>query len=166
MVISGSAPAGAQVALWRELPHQTSFHQISTTTADSAGNYSFTLKRGSVMIDQKLYVTSSGAQSATLAQQVEALVALASSTHSTVVGRAIVLRGQVTPSHAGQRVLIEMSRGTSWRVIARPRLGRGSTYRVSHRFAQSGAVKLRVVFQRDSRNDRSTSSTVTLKIKP
>ena len=166
MVISGTASAGTQVALWRELPHQTSFHQLSTTTADSAGAYKFTLKRGSVMTDQKWYVTSNGARSATLAQQVDALVALASSTRSTVVGRAIVLRGQVTPSHAGQRVLIEMSRGSSWQVIARPRLGHGSSYRVTHRFVKSGAVKLRVVFRRDSRNAGSTSSTLTVNVKP
>jgi len=165
-VISGIAPAAAQVALWRELPHQTSFHQVSTTTADSTGKYTFTLKRGSVMTDQKWYVTANGARSTTLSQQVEAVVALAASTRSTTVGRAIVLRGHVTPAHGGERVLIQISRGSSWQVIARPRLGHGSSFRVTHRFAKSGAVKLRVVFQRDSRNARSTSSTLTVKVMP
>jgi hypothetical protein len=77
-----------------------------------------------------------------------------------------VLRGHVTPSHTGQSVLIEVSHGSTWQVIARPRLGRGSVYSVTHRFARSGAVKLRVVLQRDSRNDRSISPTVTLKVQP
>lgn len=165
VVISGFGLPGAQVVLWRELPHQSSFHQVSTTTADSTGKYKFTLKRGVVMTNQKWYVTSDGARSDTVAQRVWAVVALTSSAHSTVVGQAIVLRGHVTPSHAGQRVLIETSRGSTWRVIARPRLGHGSSYKVTHRFATSGAVKLRVVFQRDSRNDRSTSSTLTLTVK-
>ncbi len=166
VVISGTGTSGAQVALWRELSGQSSFHQISTTTADSSGKYTFTRGRGTVMTDQEYYVISDGAQSATLSQQVEALVALASSARSTKVGRAIVLRGNVTPSHAGDAVLIEMRRGSTWRVIARPRLGRRSGYSVRHRFAKSGSFTLRVVLQRDSRNDRSTSTALTLTVKP
>jgi hypothetical protein len=165
-VISGTAASGAPVALWRKLARQSTFHQVSTTNADGSGKYTFTLSRGTVMADQQWYVTSSAQQSATVAQLVEAVVAVSSSARSTVVGHAIVLRGHVTPSHAGQRVLVEISRGNTWQVIARPRLGHGSGYSVSHRFAKSGAVKLRVVLQRDSRNDRSTSTSLTLKIKP
>lgn len=165
VVISGTAASGAAVALWRKLAHQSGFHQLSTTSADSLGKYTFTLKGGTVMADQEFYVTSSGGQSATLAQQVQALVALASSARSTVVGRPVVLRGHVTPSHAGQVVLIEIARASGWQVIARPRLGHGSGYAVTHRFAEAGAVKLRVVLQRDSRNDRSTSATLTLTVR-
>lgn len=166
VVISGTAGSGAAVTLWRKLAGQSSFQQVSTTNADSTGKYTFTLARGTVMTDQQWYVISNGAQSQTVSQQVEAIVALASSARSTVVGRAVVLRGHVTPSHAGEKVLVEVSHGSTWQVIARPRLGRGSVYSVSHRFAKSGAVKLRVVLQRDSRNVRSTSSILTVSVKP
>jgi hypothetical protein len=118
------------------------------------------------MTDQQWYVIANGSQSATVTQKVDAVVALASSARSTAVGRPVVLRGHVTPSHAGQVVLVEVSRGATWKVIARPRLGRGSGYSVTHRFANSGAVKLRVVLGGDSRNDRSTSSTLTLTVSP
>jgi hypothetical protein len=165
VVVSGTAASGAEVALWRKLPRQSSFHQISTTTADGTGKYTFTLKRGTVMTNQEWYVTSNGAQSTTLAQEVDALVALGSSVRSTVIGRAVVLRGHVTPSHAGGVVLIEVKRGGTWHVIARPHLGRRSGYSVTHRFAKAGAVKLRVVLQSDSLNTRSTSSALTLTIK-
>jgi hypothetical protein len=164
VVISGTAGSGAAVTLWRKLAGQSSFQQASTTSADSTGKYTFTLARGTVMTDQEWYVISNGARSTTLTQQVEAVIALASSARSTVVGRPVVLRGHVTPSHTGQRVLIEAGRGSAWQVIARPRLGRGSVYSVIHRFAKSGAVKLRVVLLRDSRNVRSTSTTVTVKV--
>jgi hypothetical protein len=166
VVVSGTAPSGAAVALWRKLPGQSSFHQVMTTSADSSGKYTFTLARGTVMTDQKWYVTSGGTQSTTLSQQVAAVVALASSARSPAVGRAVVLSGHVTPSHAGQVVLVEVSHGHSWQVIARPRLRRGSVYSVTHRFANSGAVKLRVVLGRDTRNNRSTSSTLTLTVRP
>jgi hypothetical protein len=118
------------------------------------------------MADQEWYVASNSAQSQTITQQVAAMVALASSARSTTVGRKIVLSGHVTPSHAGEVVLVQMSRGGAWRVLARPRLGHGSGYSVSHQFARSGVVKLRVVLQGDSRNDRSTSTTVSLKVRP
>jgi hypothetical protein len=165
VVVSGTGTAGAQVVLWRERAGQSSFQQAATTTADTAGKYTFTLKRGSVMADQKWYVTSNGTQSSTVTQQVAALVALASSTRSTVVGHTLVLRGHVTPSHAGERVLIEMSRGGAWKVIARPRLGHGSTYAVSHSFSRSGAVKFRVVLRGDSRNEQSISATLRVNIR-
>ena len=62
------------------------------------------------MADQEWYVTSSGLQSTTVEQHVDAVVGLTSSTRSTAVGQAIVLRGHVTPSHAGEVVQVEMSR--------------------------------------------------------
>lgn len=160
VVISGTAVSGAQVALWREIVGQTSFHQVSTTSADSSGKYTFTRKAGTVMADQEWYVTSNGAQSLTITQRVAAVVNLASSARSTTVGRKIVLRGHVTPSHAGEVVLVEMSRGGAWQIIARPRLGHGSGYAVSHRFARSGAFRFRVVLRGDRRNVQSTSSTL------
>lgn len=165
MVISGTAPAGAQVALWRKLALQSSFKQIATTTADSAGKYTFTRPRGTVMADQEWYVTANGLRSSTVAQKVKALVTLVPSARSTAVGKAIVLRGHVTPSHAGEVVLIEVSHGGRWHVIARPRLGRGSSYAVSRRFARSGAIRLRVVLKADRRNQLSSSPAVTVRVR-
>ncbi len=166
VVISGTASSGATVALWRKVAQQSNFQQVSTTTADSSGKYTFTLKRGTVMTDQQWYVTSDGAHSTTFAQLVDAVVGLASSARSTAVGRAVVLSGHVTPSHTGQVVLIEVAHGGAWQVIARPRLGHGSRYSVSHRFVKSGAVRARVVLAADSRNGRSTSSTLRLTVRP
>ena len=170
VVISGGLtsnppPAGAQVALWRELSGQSSFHQVAQTTTDSAGQYKFTLKSGMVNADQHFYVTANGLQSPTLAQHVKALVGLSGS-HNAVVGQAMLLRGHVTPSHAGQVVLIEQRNRGQWTVIARPRLGHGSNYGVMHRFTRSGTVALRTVLPADSRNDRSGSGTLTVTVKP
>jgi len=170
VVISGgltSAPAvaGATVVLWRELAGQSSFRQLAQTTTDSAGQYKFTLKRGAVNADQEWYVTANSLQSPTLHQQVRAIVGLAG-LRSIVAGQAMVLRGHVTPSHAGQVVLIEQRKGGQWTVIARPRLGHGSNYGVMHRFTRSGTVALRTVLPADARNDRSGSSILTVTVKP
>jgi len=169
VVISGgltSTPAaGATVALWRELSGQSSFHQVAQTTTDSTGQYKFTLKRGTVNADQQWYVTANGLQSPTLDQQVNALVDLAG-LHSVVIGQAMLLGGHVTPSHAGQVVLIEQRKGSQWAVIARPRLGQTSNYGVMRRFTRAGKVALKTVFPGDSRNIRSSSTTLTTTVTP
>jgi hypothetical protein len=165
VVISGTTGASAQVVLWRKLARQSSFAQAGQTTADSTGHYTFTLRRGTVMADQQWYVTSDGAQSVTVQQQVDALVGLTASSRSTLVGRTLVLRGDVTPSHAGEVVLVEMSRGGTWVPIARPRLGRRSSYAVSYRLARAGTVRFRVILNGDARNDRSISRSVMVKVR-
>ena len=117
-----------------------------------------------VNADQKWYVTASGLQSPTLQQRVGALVGLAG-LHAVSAGQAMLLRGQVTPSHAGQVVLIEQHGGGHWAVIARPRLGQHSKYGVVHRFTRSGTVELRTVLPGDARNNRSNSATLTVTVK-
>jgi hypothetical protein len=165
-VLTASPVSGAQVDLWRERVGQSSFNQVAQTTTSSSGTYSFTLKAGTVMADQEWYVTSGALRSGTIDQRVRALVALTASTHTIPAGRAVVLRGHVTPSHAGEAVLIEKwdQSTRSWHVIARPRLSKGSTYSLSHRFAQSGKSKLKAVLALDARNLASSSPTVTLTV--
>ncbi len=167
IVISGGLTinpvAGDQVVLWRELAGQTSFHRVAQTMTDSAGRYKFTLKRGTVNVDQRWYVTAAGLQSPTLAQTVGALVGLAGS-RSATAGRAMLLRGHVTPSHAGQVVLIEQRRGANWIAIARPRLGHASNYGAMHTFARAGTAALRTVLPGDARNNRSSSPVLTVTV--
>jgi hypothetical protein len=157
--------SGAQVVLWRKLSGQSSFSQFTQTATDSAGQYRFTMQRGSVNADQQWYVTTNGLTSPTLQQKVNALVGLAAASHSVTAGQPVALSGHVTPSHAGQVLLIEQSRGGSWAVIAKPRLSHVSGYTLSHRFIHSGAVKLRAVLPGDARNNRSNSPTLTLTVK-
>jgi hypothetical protein len=162
---AGTPASGAQVALWREAAGQSTFKQVATTTTDSAGKYTFMLQGATVMADQAWYVTANGFQSATLHQLVEAIVALSTSTHSATAGQPLVLRGHVSPSHAGESVLVEQKRGQAWRVMGRARLSRGSNYTFSHRFAQKGTVKLRAVLPADARNGASSSPTVTVAVR-
>ena len=161
----GNAAAGATVALWRELAGQPSFKQVSQTTTDSAGHYTFALRGGTVMADQAWYVMANGVKSATVQQLVMAQVGLSSSSHAVTAGHSLVLRGHVTPSHAGQTVLIEQSRGGAWHVIARARLSTRSSYAVSHRFSQAGRIVLRTVLPGDKRNGKSVSRSLTVTVR-
>lgn len=163
--LTGNPVSGAPVVLWRELSGQSSFRQLAQTTTDSAGRYTFTMKSGSVNADQQWYVTSNGLTSPTLQQKVNALVGLASASHTVTAGQAVALSGHVTPSHAGQVLLIEQSRGGSWAVIGRPRLTHASAYKLSQKFMRAGAIKLRAVLPADARNNRSNSPTLTVTVK-
>jgi hypothetical protein len=171
VVISGgfttNPQSGLAVVLWRELAGQSSFQQVSQSTTDGSGHYTFTLGRGKVMADQTWYVTAGGLRSSTVQQTVSALVGLSPSAHSTVVGHMIRLSGRVTPSHAGEVVLIEARRGDgAWQVIQRARLGHGSSYAVSGHFGQPGRVQVKAVLPADQRNTRSTSPAITITVKP
>lgn len=166
-VLSASSAAGIPVVLWRELAGQSSFNQLAQTTTDSSGDYTFTLKAGTVMADQSWYVTSGSNRSATIDQQVRAAVGLTASTHTAVKGQVVGLRGKVAPSHAGQVILIEEKSGPAtraWHVIARPRLSKGSSYSLSRRFAQPGKTELKAVLGLDARNIASSSPVITLTV--
>lgn len=163
--LTSNPVSGAQVVLWRELAGQSSFHQLAQTTTDSAGQYTFTMRRGSVNADQRWYVTANGLTSPTLQQEVNALVGLAAASHTAKAGQPVALTGHVAPSHAGAIVLIQQSRGGSWVVIARPRLSHSSGFTLSHKFSHAGAVKLRAVLPADARNNRSNSPTLIVTVK-
>ena len=164
-VLSGSSASGAQVVLWRELGGQSSWQQLAQSTTDSSGHYTFTLTGSKVMADQEWYVTSGSLRSGTIDQQVKALVGLTPSTRSIAAGQTIVLHGHVAPSHAGQVVRVEQRRGRSWDVIARPRLSKGSTFALSHRFAQAGKSEFRAVLLVNVRNAASSSPVLTLMVR-
>jgi hypothetical protein len=161
----GSPAAGAEVFLRRELAGQSSFQQMAQTVTDSAGHYTFTM---SPMTNQAWYVTSNGIRSTTLDQQVHALVGLSTGVHLSAAGQPILLllHGRVTPSHAGEAVLIERRTAGAWHVIARPRLGNRSTYASSLHFPSTGTVQLRTVLRGDARNVRSISRSVTVTANP
>ena len=163
--LAGSAGSGAQVVLWGKPAGHSSFQKAAQTTTDTSGRYTFTLARGTVMTDEAWYVSSNGVNSATLQQHVDALVALSSATHAASVAQAVRLQGHVTPSHAGETVLIEQRRGGAWRLVAQAKLSRASSYSISHRFSQAGTFRLRAVLRTDTRNDQSVSSSLALTVK-
>ena len=170
VVISGLLTAtpgsGVQVVLWREAGGQSSFQQLAQSATDSSGHYTFTVTGQTVMVDQEWYVTSGNLRSATMEQQVRALVGLAPSTRTVSKGQKILLHGSVSPSHTGEIVLIEQRHGAGWRVIGRPRLNKSSTFSLSHRFAKAGKSEFRAVLLGDTRNTTSTSPVLTLTVKP
>lgn len=157
--LSGTIPsaAGGAVTLWQRLPGQESFAQVAGTTAGSSGAYAFTMP--DVMTNRAWYVRAGSVQSGTVAQQVRPRVRAA--VGFLPGGRAYVLRGALTPSHAGEPVTLQQRIAGRWRRIARHRLDRNSRFAFVRRLARLGSTALlRVVFAGDARNAAARSGTL------
>jgi hypothetical protein len=106
------------------------------------------------MTDRSWYATADGVTSTTISEPVSAIVTLAASR----TRHGATLHGAVTPSHVGERVLIQRLVAGRWVTVARPRLGRRSRYRVHVRLHG----KLQAVLRSDSVNALSTSAEIRL----
>ena len=162
--VSGPGAPGATVSLWQQLSGQTGFRRVLKTTADSAGAYVLVRGADRVQTTRRWYARAAGARSLTKTQRVTALVTLAVSSTSPDSGDLVTLAGTVSPSHAGQRVLIQQRVGGVWRTLVRALLNAGSSYLASHRFTTGGIHRLRATLPPDGRNARSSSRTVSINV--
>jgi hypothetical protein len=157
--LSGTIPGavGSAVALWQRLSGQASFTQVAGTTADSSGAYQLTMP--GVTTNREWYVRSGSVQSGTIVQQVRPRVRV---TVAFLPGRgAYVLRGSLTPSHAGEMLTLQQRIARRWRRIARHRLNRASRFAFVRRLAPPGStLVLRIVFAGDARNIATRSDTL------
>jgi phospholipase C len=163
--VRGPGRAGATVALWHRLPGTSKFTRVSETHANSSGRYTFFRADGVVTTNRQWYVVAGGHFSHVIHESVHALVTLNASDSAPTVGEHVTFSGHVTPSHAGQRVSLELlSGGKGWRAIARPRLDSASDYSAATTFQSVGPVQLRTVLGGDSRNIRSNSPLLALDV--
>jgi hypothetical protein len=160
--LSRGTGTGTSVQLWQEPSGRHTFSKDGTAITDASGSWSITLASGTVMTNRSWYATADGIQSPTISEPVTALLTLAASRtrHSATV------HGNVTPSHAGQRVLLQRLVGSSWVTIARPRLGRRSSFAVRYPYAPHVRATLRAVLNADSRNAMSVSPKLTAVVFP
>ncbi len=160
--------AGRTVSLWQRLPQQTRFQPVAhaTATTNSAGAYLMVRPSGPVQTNRQWYVSADGLRSRTITQSVRAVVTLAASAALIAPGDPETLTGHVSPSHAGQRVKVELNAGAGWQTIAQPLLGAGSNYSVTYRFTRAGSLQVKTVFAGDKRNVASSSPVVTIDPNP
>ncbi|MGI8429785.1 MAG: alkaline phosphatase family protein [Solirubrobacteraceae bacterium] len=174
--LRASAPVSSRVLLWQRLSGGRRFHLLEVTSTDASGHYVFALAAGAVPTNREWYVTAGGPRSALVYQRVHALITLRTGTPSTastasttsvataIPGDQVRLSGRVTPSHAGQRVVVQQRFGQRWVTIARPRLGRQSHFFLGHRFRHAGTAHVRVVLAGDPRNIRSYSRVLKISV--
>ena len=154
--VRGRHTQGIRVVLWTMLPRQRAFHFALATTTGVGGHFAVALGPQAVSTNREWYVTALGAQSPVLLQRVRAAVSLQSSSMLVAPGDRVVLSGQVRPWHGGDTVALEQLEPGGWQVIARPRLDRGSSFSVAHRFS-AGMARVRAVLPAGPRNSTSFS---------
>ena len=154
----GPTAAGTTVVLWQQLPGTHSFKKMVSTTIDASGNYTINRSARQVQTNRKWYVTSETMRSITITQSVAAMVALEATAGRH---RSTILAGHVTPSHKGERILLQRHAGAGWVTIARPRLARSSSFTATRRLGR-GTVQLRAVLPADSENVLSVSAVLTV----
>jgi hypothetical protein len=159
VTISGkltSASTQAVVYLWQQLVGQPSFTRVAQTSTNASGDYTFALGAGVVQANVSWYTSTTGATSPTVLQRVGANVRFVS---WVVHGALVKLSGHVSPSHPGERILLQRyTLAKRWHTVAISVIGPQSVFTVRHRFAHGGRVLLRAVFGGDARNMRSTSA--------
>jgi phospholipase C len=156
------AQAGTVVRLWHRLPGQRRFHRVQRTTTDGSGHYTFSRADGVVTTNREWYVTSEGRRSPIIEQRVQAIVSFATSNANPGPGDVVTFSGNVSPSHAGQHVLLEQAVDGGWELIGTPRLDGASNWVAKHVFRTAGNFTVRAVLLGDGRNVESVSSPLTI----
>ncbi len=146
------------------------YSKVSETKTTNGGIYTFPRADGVVETNRNWFVREAGlhgVHSRTIYEHVSALVTLAASPVTADTNHSVLFSGHVTPSHAGERVLLQQQEGVNgndFRTIASARLGFGAKYAIHYRFRVPGARELRVVLRDDQRNITSVSETVSVSI--
>jgi phospholipase C len=157
---------GIQVTLWQRLPHQRTFHPVTTTFTGKPGGYLIVIPAGQIRTNRQWQVTARGFRSPAVNQLVQAHVVLASTATFAVAGDHETLSGSVAPFHPGQPILLQMRKGARWVTIATQLLSSKSSFARRRTFGQPGTKLLRVVFAGDLRNSASQSPVVSITVAP
>jgi phospholipase C len=151
------------VLLERRFPGERRFQPTVITRTDAAGRYRFTARIDS---NRWWYATSVGLRSPTVHQRVAAAISLASSATRAAPGDPVTFAGSVSPSHAGQQIVLEQLGPTGWQPVAEGRLDQRSSFAIDHAFPTVDATyKLRAYLPWDAPNINSYSSAAAVLVK-
>jgi phospholipase C len=168
VVVAGrvpGAPRGTAVLLYRQLPSEARFDRVAVTTTNRHGLYVFRRTPGVLYANRRFYVVARGRRSATITQSVRAVVTVSASSTIVMPGQSVTFSGHVTPSHAGEAVLLEEQLPDgSWTALASAPLDGASDYTASAQLASVGTFTFRAVLGADSRNVLSSSPVVTVTV--
>lgn len=165
--LKGPGSAGQTIRLFHRVNPNGSFTPIGHTTTNGAGFYEFTRAEGVVLSNRSWFVRGpSRTHSRTVHERVAALVSLAANSTNGTTNQPLTFTGHVTPNHAGQRVLIQVQKGSSddWRTVKTGRLGPDSGFAIPVRFRVPNAYTVRALFPSDARNIKGASDPLAVTI--
>lgn len=165
--LTGHDVANQTITLYHRVNPSDHFTVLGRTQTNSFGFYEFTREEGIVYSNRSWFVRGPTlSHSRTVHERVQALVSLQANQTEVDTRTPVVLSGHVTPSHAHQRVFLQVQRGTAnqWHTIDDGRLDGNSDYSIPRRWRIPGERLVRVVLRADPRNIRSPSDPVAVVI--
>jgi hypothetical protein len=165
--LKGPDHANKLIRLYHRINPRPFFSLIQTTRTDSSGRYEFVRLHGIVNTNRSWYARGPvKSHSRTVHEHVQALVSLQASPVAGTTRHPIVFSGHVSPNHVGQRVLLQVQKGSSddWSTVDHGVIGPGSNYQISHAWRTPGDVTVRVRFHGDRRNTTAVSDPVVVAI--
>ena len=157
---------GVKVVLGQRVLPQASFSPVASTVTGPAGRYRFSLPAGTVQTNSDWFATVRGLRSATVDQQMHAVVTLTSTATFAVAGDRETFSGQVTPAYVGQRVWLQQRTGSTWRTLATPRLDLASSFSVPRVLVNSGNQQWRAMTPASQTNIGSRWGTLKVTVAP
>ena len=152
--------------LWRELGGQPTFRPVGHAVLDGNGNFRFPFPAARAQTSSEWYATSGAVTSRVIEQGVYGTVSLASTATFAVSDDTETFSGRVSPSHAGEQVLLQRLVSGQWRTLKTARLDAGSAFTANFQFIKSGRQQWRATLPEDARNLESSSTSLPIKIAP
>jgi hypothetical protein len=171
--LKGSDVANQTIDLYHRLALQPNYTLVSTTKTNQYGFYEFTRAEGVVLTNRNWFaIGPNGTHSRTVHERVYSAVTLTAGTAGAQTRQPVTFTGTVSPSHNGQRVLLQEQTavsGNGWHTIASGYTAGGyadqsSSFTIQHAFKIAGDYTLRAYFPTDPRNLAGASDPVTVSI--
>lgn len=170
--LTGPNSGNRVVTLWHRINPAPSFTPVQTVRTDANGFYAIVRPQGIVNSNRNWYVKSTGARSRTVHEKVFSLVTLSGpadgSTLLTGPAHKTTFTGTVSPSAAGERVLLQRQSSTKtgrgWHTIDRSLVGSGGSFTIVHTFRVPGDANIRVLVPRTRRHLASPSNLLSYQV--
>jgi phospholipase C len=161
--LRGSRRNHRVVLLWRRFPGRRHYWPTEITRTDRFGRYSMGAR---IDTNRWWYVTARGWRSTTVHQRVQALLGLGTSETRAAPGDQVTFTGSVSPSHAGQQVVLQQLGPAGWQPVAQGVLGSSSSFSINYAFTTAGAYQLRAYLRWGARNINSYSAPLAVIVNP
>ena len=165
--LQGRHDADQEITLYHRINPVTQFTVISRTRTNAEGQYDFPRAEGIVESNRSWFVRGPVfTHSETIHERVAAEVTINASAVSGTTRHPITFTGEVTPNHAGSRVVLQVQSGdgNTWHTVRTGRVGAGSDYSIAYAWRTAGSRNVRVAFIGDSRNTGAQSDPTTVLI--
>jgi hypothetical protein len=154
------------VSLFDKVPGTGAYRELTTTTTDASGDYSF-VNQSSTTNELYLVKTTFAPKrhSAVLFEGVQDVVTMQSSSPTSTVGGQVTFTGSVSPDKAGHVIYLQrLGADNDWHTVAVSTVSNSSTYQFAWTFGTAGTKEFRARITGGPANVGGASAPVTIDV--